>query len=83
MFAASSPATHPYGRYVSGDRGTLTAEQQLGLRIFRRKGNGAACHVRPNFTDEKLHNTGVAWHDGSLVARRMLSSHPESLLGDP
>jgi cytochrome c peroxidase len=22
-----------------------------------------ACHVGPNFTDERLHNTGVAWRD--------------------
>ena len=38
-----------------------------GLRIFRGKGNCTACHVGPTFSDERTHNTGVAWrHDGSL-----------------
>ena len=54
----------PFDRFVYGDRDALTAEQQLGLRIFRGKGNCTACHVGPNFTDEKLHNTGVAWREG-------------------
>ena len=29
--------------------------------IFRGKGNCTACHVGPNFTDERFHNTEVAW----------------------
>lgn len=57
----------PYDRYVNGDRDALTAEQQLGLEIFRGKGNCTACHVGPTFSDEKLHNTGVAWRDGRLT----------------
>ena len=57
----------PYDRFVNGDREALTAEQQLGLQIFRGKGNCAVCHVGPTLTDEKLHNTGVAWHDGCLA----------------
>src|SRR6478735_7986372 len=50
----------PYDRFVNGDRTALTAEQQAGLQIFRGKGNCSACHVGPNFSDERLHNTGVA-----------------------
>ncbi len=57
----------PFDRFVYGDREALTAEQQLGLQIFRGKGNCTTCHVGPNFTDEKLHNTGVAWRDGRLA----------------
>ena len=57
----------PFDRFVNGDRDALTAQQQLGLQVFRRKGNCTACHVGPNFTDEKLHNTGVAWRDGRLA----------------
>jgi len=57
----------PYDRFVNGDRGALTAEQQRGLQIFRGKGNCTACHVGPTFTDEKPHNTGVAWRDGGLT----------------
>lgn len=51
----------PFDRFINGDRWALTAEQQIGLQIFRAKGNCIACHVGPNFTDERLHNTGVAW----------------------
>jgi cytochrome c peroxidase len=51
----------PYDRFVNGDRAALSAEAQAGLQVFRGKGNCTACHVGPNFTDEKLHNTGIAW----------------------
>lgn len=51
----------PYDRYVNGDRRALSAEAQAGLKVFRGKGNCTACHVGPNFTDERLHNTGIAW----------------------
>jgi cytochrome c peroxidase len=50
----------PFDRFISGDRKALSPEQQAGLQIFRGKGNCTACHVGPNFTDERLHNTGVA-----------------------
>jgi cytochrome c peroxidase len=51
----------PYDRFVNGDRLALSPEQQAGLQIFRGKGNCTACHVGPNLSDERLHNTGVAW----------------------
>jgi cytochrome c peroxidase len=51
----------PFDRYVNGDRRALSAEQQRGLEVFRSKGRCIACHVGPNFTDERLHNTGIAW----------------------
>ncbi len=61
----------PYDRFVNGDRSALTPDQQLGLQVFRGKGNCTACHVGPNFSDEKLHNTGVAFlrerSDGKLA----------------
>jgi cytochrome c peroxidase len=57
----------PFDRYINGDRTALTPEQQAGLQVFRGKGNCTACHVGPNFTDEGLHNTGVAWRDGKLA----------------
>jgi cytochrome c peroxidase len=56
----------PYDRFVNGNRSALSREQQFGLQVFRGKGNCAACHVGPNFTDELFHNTGVAWRDGRL-----------------
>jgi len=51
----------PVDRFRFGDADALSELQQEGMRIFRRKGNCTACHVGPNFTDEKFHNTGVAW----------------------
>ena len=57
----------PFDRFLNGDRNALTHEQQQGLQVFRGKGNCTACHVGPNFTDERLHNTGIAWRDGKLA----------------
>jgi cytochrome c peroxidase len=51
----------PYDRFITGDRTALTAEQQTGLQLFRGKANCAACHIGPTFSDERFHNTGVAW----------------------
>jgi cytochrome c peroxidase len=56
-----------FDRFAAGDRGALTAQQQLGLQVFRGKGNCTACHVGPNFTDERPHNTGIAWRAGTLA----------------
>jgi cytochrome c peroxidase len=57
----------PYDRYINGERAALSPEEQAGLQIFRGKGNCTACHVAPTFTDERLHNTGVAWPNGRLT----------------
>jgi cytochrome c peroxidase len=51
-------------RHMSGHAGLITALELTGLQVFRGKGNCTACHVGPNFTDERFHNTGVAWRDG-------------------
>jgi cytochrome c peroxidase len=56
-----------FDRFINGDRGALTTEQQAGLQVFRGKGNCTACHVGPTFSDERFHNTGVAWRDGRIV----------------
>jgi cytochrome c peroxidase len=50
-----------FDQFINGQRDALSDEEQHGLQIFRGKGNCTACHVGPNFSDEKLHNTGVAW----------------------
>jgi len=55
-----------FDRFANGDRRALSPEQREGLRVFRGKGNCTSCHVGPNFTDERFHNTGIAWRDGSL-----------------
>ena len=55
-----------YDRYVADGRSGLTKPQIEGLRIFRGKGNCISCHVGPNLTDERFHNTGIAWRGGKL-----------------
>jgi cytochrome c peroxidase len=55
-----------YDRFIGGDRTALSAEQRQGLEIFRGRGNCTACHAGPNLSDERFHNTGVAWRDGTL-----------------
>jgi cytochrome c peroxidase len=59
----------PFDRFTNGDLTALTPEQRAGLQIFRGKGSCVSCHVGPNMTDERLHNTGVAWRDGAFVDR--------------
>jgi cytochrome c peroxidase len=55
-----------YDRFTAGDDDALTARQKNGLAIFRGKANCASCHSGPNLTDERLHNTGVAWQAGTM-----------------
>lgn len=50
-----------FDRFVNGQRSALSPAEQRGLQVFRGKGNCTACHVGPNFSDERTHNTGVAW----------------------
>ena len=59
----------PYDRFINGNRRALAPEQQRGLQLFRGKGNCTACHVGPTFSDERLHNTGVAWQAFSTLAQ--------------
>ena len=56
----------PYDRFINGKRRALTDEQQRGMQIFRGRGNCTACHVGPTFSDERFHNTGVAWQNSRL-----------------
>jgi cytochrome c peroxidase len=53
-----------FDRFTSGDREALSPVERQGLQVFRGKGNCTACHVGPNFSDERTHNTGVAWRAG-------------------
>jgi cytochrome c peroxidase len=50
-----------YDRYLAGDAGALTARQRDGLKLFRGKAGCTGCHLGPNFTDERFHNTGIGW----------------------
>ena len=69
----------PVDRFTSGETGALTVDARDGLRVFRGKGNCVSCHFGPTFTDERFHNTGVAWRSGSLTdeGRFVASGRPE------
>lgn len=62
-----------FDRYIRGERTLLSLDEQNGLRLFRGRGMCTVCHEEPNFTDEKLHNTGVAWSaDSGLTTGHFL-----------
>ena len=52
----------PFDKWLAGDAKAMTAEQVRGFGIFQdsEKGNCAACHSSPNFTDNGFHNVGLA-----------------------
>src|SRR5262249_51082574 len=56
-----------FDAYVTGDSSALTDLQKAGLLLFRGKGGCNSCHVGPNLTDERFHNTGVAWHQDGFT----------------
>jgi len=58
----------PYDRYVQGGRSALSADQVSGLKLFRGKAGCANCHVGPNLTDERFHNTGLPGEDPGRFA---------------
>lgn len=51
-----------FDQWVRGDKKALTKQEINGFKIFNDvdKGNCAACHSAPNFTDDGFHNIGLA-----------------------
>jgi cytochrome c peroxidase len=56
-----------YDRFRTGATAALTAQEQRGMRVFFGRGNCWSCHAGSNLTDERFHNTGVAYRDGHLL----------------
>lgn len=54
--------TSPFDQWVAGDKNAMTPAQVKGFALFidPTKGNCAACHAGPNFTDSSFHNLGLA-----------------------
>jgi cytochrome c peroxidase len=54
-------ADSDFDRWLAGDQRSLTPAQWRGFRVFLdpAKGNCAACHNGPNFTDNGFHNIGL------------------------
>jgi len=57
----------PYDRYALGLSNALNALEKKGLELFRGKGGCSGCHIGPSFSDERFHNTGVAWRADRLA----------------
>jgi cytochrome c peroxidase len=68
-----------FDRYGAGDRAALSPAARRGLSLFNGKAGCAGCHHGPNFSDEQLHNTGVAWRTGRLTdaGRARVTGRPE------
>ena len=51
----------PFDQWVKGDKNALTKQEVEGFKLFVNpdKGNCAACHNGPNFTDDGFHNIGL------------------------
>jgi cytochrome c peroxidase len=56
----------PYDRFRAGDRSALTPAQRNGLAVFLAKGQCWVCHAGMNLTDERFHNTGVAFRPDAV-----------------
>lgn len=56
-----------YDYYLAGQNDALSPLEKTGLEIFRGRGRCIRCHRGPNFTDERFHNTGVAWQKDHLA----------------
>ncbi len=52
----------PFDRWIAGEAGAMNADEVKGFAVFidPNKGNCAACHSGPNFTDNSFHNLGLA-----------------------
>jgi cytochrome c peroxidase len=49
------------------DRKEMDAAARRGADLFFGRARCVGCHIRPLFTDEEFHNTGVAWRSGRLL----------------
>lgn len=56
-----------FDRFRHGASSALSEQEQRGMRLFLGKANCWFCHAGPNFTDERFHNTGVAFRDERIV----------------
>jgi len=60
-------AESAYDRFIAGDTGALAAGARRGFDLFRTRARCSSCHTGPLLSDERFHNTGVAWRSGTLT----------------
>jgi cytochrome c peroxidase len=56
-----------FDRFAGGDVTALNAQERAGLALFRGRASCASCHAGPTLTDDRFHNTGVAFRDGRFT----------------
>lgn len=66
----------PFDRWLAGDTTALTPTQYRGFKVFTdpAKGNCAACHNGPNFTDNGFHNVGIKTADAGRFGIRQVAA---------
>lgn len=57
----------PYDKYIAGDANALNPAERRGLALFRGRAGCSACHIGPNLTDERFHNTGIGSAEGRFA----------------
>ncbi len=68
----------PLDRYVDRDAQALSPDAKAGLTLFNGRANCWLCHVGPTVSDERFHNTGIAWRDGRFqdAGRALVTGDP-------
>jgi cytochrome c peroxidase len=68
-----------FDRYVAGQKGALTPQEEAGAILFSSKANCWFCHSGGNFSDELFHNTGIGWNGrGRTDEGRFLVTHVDA-----
>lgn len=65
----------PYDRYLSGEKGALSAEAKRGMEMFFGDAGCARCHWGPLLTDEKFYRIGVSDDKGQGLVTGKTEDH--------
>jgi len=67
--------------FIRGDTAALAPEARRGFALFQGKARCVVCHEPPHFTEERFHNTGVAWSGATYrdSGRYVVTGRPEDL----
>lgn len=76
------PAPSAFDRYLAGDTGALTAQQQQGFDVFRGKASCVQCHKGPLLSDDDFHDLGTPLPIAPPYDEGRLEDLPK-LLADP
>ncbi len=49
----------PFDKFITGDKGAISAKAKQGLELFKGKAGCIQCHSGPYFSDSEAHNLGV------------------------